>query len=328
MALAATQQEITTVAALAALVDHQRIMGLIQPFVAHVDFSDLRKPQVRLDHQSVKEFVLRDLASKSPGSEASAVSTTSDRAFISQRIENLEAKILAVCIRYLLLDDIGHTDLFSDEQTAIEELPQGPDLFDDDGQPNLYDHYCTWEVWEKGMIRYDPTDRGFGEFFVCAACNWLEHFGTVATASSPPRLKDIERLCQAGSTRLHNWIERYRRCGCAIKPRFPLDGKVYDSLGITSLYGSEPMLREMLDKSEFDKGNFLSDSVMQAAEHIVHWGDLSRLELFFSESKVSQQLRNPEFLQLVKERCSASHEHDRDGRTFFDIAESEQQTSV
>jgi NACHT domain len=43
VALGATQKRVTTVAALAKLVDHQRVMSLIQPFVAHVDFRDVKK---------------------------------------------------------------------------------------------------------------------------------------------------------------------------------------------------------------------------------------------------------------------------------------------
>jgi hypothetical protein len=38
VALGAAQDGVTTVATLTNLVDHQRAMSLIQPFVAHVDF--------------------------------------------------------------------------------------------------------------------------------------------------------------------------------------------------------------------------------------------------------------------------------------------------
>ena len=59
--LSAAQQEVTTVATLAKLVDHQRVMSLIQPFIARIDFSDVRKRQVRLIHQSMKEFIIAEL---------------------------------------------------------------------------------------------------------------------------------------------------------------------------------------------------------------------------------------------------------------------------
>jgi hypothetical protein len=49
------------------------------------------------------------------------------------------------------------------------------------------------------MIHYDPTERGFGEFFVYASCHWLEYFGSI-TVNSLPRLENIEDLCRAGLT--------------------------------------------------------------------------------------------------------------------------------
>lgn len=51
---------------------------------------------------------------------------------------------------------------------AIAELPHDDGLFGDNEGPVLYDPYCTWESWEENMVRYDPTERGFGEFFVYA----------------------------------------------------------------------------------------------------------------------------------------------------------------
>ncbi|OKO96959.1 Vegetative incompatibility protein HET-E-1 [Penicillium subrubescens] len=50
-------QNVRTVHALAKMVDHQRVMELIHPFIASPDYDEPRKPQVRLTHQSVKEWV-------------------------------------------------------------------------------------------------------------------------------------------------------------------------------------------------------------------------------------------------------------------------------
>lgn len=55
--LGTAQQEVATVAALGDLVDHQRVMSLVHPFIARVDFGDIKKRQVQLIHQSVKEFI-------------------------------------------------------------------------------------------------------------------------------------------------------------------------------------------------------------------------------------------------------------------------------
>ncbi len=115
VALSAAQQEVTTVATLAKLVDHQRVMSLIQPFIARIDFSDVRKRQVRLIHQSVKEFIIAELTLNWPRLQGSVISTATDQASIGQRIESLEACILNICVRFLLLDEIGNTDLFFEE---------------------------------------------------------------------------------------------------------------------------------------------------------------------------------------------------------------------
>ena len=39
------------------------------------------------------------------------------------------------CVRYLLLDKISNTNLLSEEQVAIKELPQEFELFNDEGEP-------------------------------------------------------------------------------------------------------------------------------------------------------------------------------------------------
>lgn len=318
VALGTSQKGVTTVAALAKLVDHQRVMSLIQPFVAHVDFGDVKKRQVRLVHQSVKEFIIREWASNQPGLQGPATSTATNQRLIHQRTGSLEAGILDICIRYLLLDDFGNIDLFSEEQVAIEELPQEFDLFSNDKEAADYDPSCTWEAWEENMIRYDPTDRGFGELFVYASCHWLEHFGAI-TVEPLSGLENIENLCQAGSTRLQNWIKQNCRPQCTIKPRFLFDSRLYDPLGITSLYGSEAILRDMLESSDFDKDKFLPNTAMAAADQIFQWGDLSRLRMLFLGSNVGHQLRNLEFFRLVMKQWSVSDTCCQNWDVVFDL---------
>ncbi len=320
VALSAAQQEVTTVAALAKLVDHQRVMSLIQPFITRINFSDVRKRQIRLIHQSVKEFIRAELTWNWPRLQGSAISTATDQASIGQRIESLEACTLNICIRYLLLDEIGNIDLFLEEQVAIEELPQEFDLFDDDGQPVEYDPYCTWEAWEENMIRYDPTERGFGEFFVYASCHWLEHFGAI-TIEPLPGLASIESLCQAGSTRLHNWIKQNCRPDCAIKARFPFDSSLYDPLSITALYGSGAMLHNMLKNSDFDMDKFLPRPATGAADQVLQWCDLSRLRIFFLEDRFSHQFQNLDFFRLILRQWSGSGKHRHTWDLVFDLVE-------
>lgn len=292
------------------MVDHQRVLSLIQPFIAHVDFNDVKRRQVRLAHQSVKEFIVMKSVSNRPGLQGPATPTAIDQG--PQRTVSLEAGILDICVRYLLLDDFGNTALFSEEQLAIEELPQEFDLFNNDDESADYDPSCTWEDWEDNMIRYDPTDRGFGELFVYASCHWPEHFGAI-TVEPLPTLGNIENLCQAGSTRLQNWIKQNCRPECTIKPRFIFDGSLYDPLSITSLYGSEAMLRDILESSDFDKNKFLPNPAIGAADQIFQWGDLSRL------SKVSHQLQNLGFFQLAMKNWSFSDKLRQGWEVVFDL---------
>lgn len=155
------------------------------------------------------------------------------------------------------------------------------------------------------MIHYDPAERGFGELFAYASCHWIDHFGAISTETLLPRLSDIELLCRAGSTRLHNWIAQNCRPDCAIRARFVFDSTLYDPLGITSLYGPDIMLLRMLEHSDFGEDAFLRNPVMQAADQILQWGDLSRLKLLWG-SRIGHQIHNREFFQLVLEQWSRS----------------------
>ena len=306
VALAVAQHEVATVAALAQLVDHERVMSLIHPFITRIDFNDVRKRQVRLVHQSVKDFIIREW----PRLQGATTSTALDRTNTYQQTERSEAFILDICINYLLLDEIGNFHLFSEEQIAINELPQEFDLFDDTGSSE-YDPHCTWEAWEENMIRYDPTERGFGYFFVYAASHWIQHFGA-SQSGNLPHLAKIEILCHAGSIRLDNWVKQNCRPDCAIKARFEFDSHLYDPLSITSLYGSEAMLHDMLENSNFDENKFLPLPAFNAAHQILQWGDLSRLKLLFLEGKVRYQLQNVGFFRLIIRQWSdagARHEN-------------------
>ena len=219
-------QNVMTVDALAELVDHQRVMDLIHPFVASPDYAELRKPQVRLTHQSVKDWV-----DKQPIPKGSTLKETDQMDHTSK---TPDAFMLDICMRYLLLDDIGNKDLLSEEQAAFAELPQISELSCNDEESPEYDPKCTWESWEDDMAKFDPVDRGFGEFFVYASCHWVDHYGCI-TVEPLPSLASIEALCQAGSTRLRNWIQQNSRPGCTLLPRFEFASSLYDPLSITSI---------------------------------------------------------------------------------------------
>lgn len=299
VALGTAHPDVTAVAEVAELVDHQGVMVLIQPFVASVDFSDLKKRQVVLVHQSVKEFILNGWASRRRGlHNVEKLSLTGSNTAASLNTLTLEKSIFDICVRYLLLDEINDVPLFSEEQFVIEELPKDLDLFSDDNEAAAYNADCSWENWEEGMIRYDPADRGLGELFVYASCHWIDHFRSI-TIEPLPDLNNIEKLCQANSTRLHNWTSQNSRPDCVVQARFEFDGSLYDPLSIASLYGSEALLLKMLETSEFDSDRFLPNTAMLAADQILQWGDLSRLRMLFFGRGTGHHLRKLEFFRLI-----------------------------
>lgn len=50
------------------------------------------------------------------------------------------------------------------------------------------------------------------------------------------------------------------------------DYRLYDPLRVTSLYGSVPMLSDILRNSDFAEDVFLPDPAIVAAEEILRWG--------------------------------------------------------
>ena len=289
VALATASSQVTTIKALSRLVDHERIFGFIHPFINRVDFSDLKKRQVGLVHQSVREFLQIHHTSKGHSRQCFASGETSGSSLSSPSTELLEASILEICLRYLALDEIGHDNLFSAHQMMVDEFPEDTDLFNEPSEPTEYNPYCSWEDWEGSMIRFDPAERGFGEFFVYASCHWLEHFGNIETTSLFS-MASMENICEAGSTRLRNWIEQNRRPGCAIKPRFEFDSSLYDPLSIASLYGSKAVLIHLLRSADFAQRKYTPDSAVAAARQIQRWGESTRLQLLY-ESRIGDQLR-------------------------------------
>ncbi|KAK0712951.1 hypothetical protein B0T26DRAFT_803888 [Lasiosphaeria miniovina] len=303
VALGAADETVRNVDALAQRVDYQRFMSLIQPFVAHVDFVEVAKHQVKLVHQSVKEFVINfiSLASDEPSKPIRAYATLAPplpAPMRRQRMEQLEAGILAISVRYLLLHEIGENNLLAEERLVLEELPQDPDLFDDD---------------------HVPTECGFGELFVYASCHWTEHFRAVSAASLLPSVADIEVLCRAGSTRLHSWIVQNCRPDCATRPRLAFDSSLYGALNITSLYGSEAMLQRVLNESDLDGPGdaFLPRPVMKAADQILQW-----IEGRWGSALLSKAVRVV-CLPMARGRFGAAQHRIRLSTELLDISQSE-----
>ncbi|CZT20874.1 uncharacterized protein RCC_06734 [Ramularia collo-cygni] len=314
-ALATAPPSVSSVDALADLVDERRILKLIAPFISWDQSDDINKGRVQLSHQSVKEYIIQKLGSQWPGPQMMAASKVRNQPMAGQWINNLDAYMLRLCIKYLLLDDINRIEFFSEDMIFNDALPGFLD--DKEEQEVEYDAYCTWDEWEKNMIRYDPTERGFGEFFVYASCHWVDHFG-VAEHPDLPALRDIEALCSAGSTRLHNWTQQNCRPGCIVQARFEFRSKLYDPLGITSLYGSETMLHHMIKNSDFSTEPFLSDSAIAAAEQILRWGDLARLKIIVSCDRARLPLPSTQFWELVVD-CWTPYQRHRNWDAVFSL---------
>lgn len=141
------------------------------------------------------------------------------------------------------------------------------------------------------MIRYDPAERGFGEFFAYATCHWVEHLGSI-DAEHLPSLADIERLCSVGSRRLHNWIEQNRRPDCVLQARFPFDPTLHDPLSIVSLYGSEAVLAGMLERP-FVRERYHANTAMRAAEQVLRWSPPERAAVLTSRLRARLDGRGP-----------------------------------
>ncbi|RSL83775.1 hypothetical protein CEP51_004282 [Fusarium floridanum] len=139
IALGTANPDVTTIAKVAKLVDDQGIIALIQPFVASIDFNDLKSRQIIIIHQSAKEFILNELAFSRPELQnMEKLAAAGGKTVPSPIPSRLENNIFNICVRYLLLDEINHVPLFSDEQITIQELPQDLDLFSDDNDAAAY----------------------------------------------------------------------------------------------------------------------------------------------------------------------------------------------
>lgn len=282
---------------LAQKIDHHRITRLIRPFVSRLDFTDLKKRQVRLVHQSVKYFVLDTPMLHQPQPRSPAGQYIHLAPQTPLQID-LEKFVLDICIAYLLLEEVGHVHVFSAEQTILDAFPQETDLYSSTSSSVEINMACTWDEWEEGMIHYDPAARGLGEFFVYAACYWTEHLSAIRTACLPEHHK-LERLCEAKSTRLANWIEQYRRPNCAMQPRIHFESSLYDPLSIISLYGPEPMMRRMVESCDFSRSAYLERPAIAAAGQILQWGDPTRLRILFLNAIFRDQLCSLEVYQLA-----------------------------
>ncbi|KAL8836220.1 MAG: hypothetical protein Q9170_002997 [Blastenia crenularia] len=292
--------EVRTLEALKDYVDERRALSLLQPFLSQVDFQDVKKYQVKLVHHSLKELILREVPSD--WAESSHVV---DGQRVQQRQPELEATMLRLCVKYLLLDAFDQNDLFSEEgerAQRLQELP-GTGLFDDSGSDDesldsFEKRRDPDERQEDKELYYDPSERGFGELFVYASCFWVDHFETSAPGFSP-NMSDIVSLCRAKSKRLQNWAGQHCRPDCTIMPTFDFDSDSLDPLVIVSLYGSDSALTKLLQHYEVDGKEFLVDSVKETIRQIIRHRGISRLKILFHNSQVGPRVRTCGFFSQI-----------------------------
>lgn len=311
--------EVRTVKMLENYVDEKRATSLLQPFISQVEFHDANKRQVKLLHHSLKELVLRS----SPLNWTHSQDIIDERR-VQQRQPGLEADLLRACVKYLLLDEFDHNDLFSEEGEIVrrlQELP-GMNFFDDsaddirqlDSGENGGDFGYKQEAKE---LYYNPSERGFGEFFVYSSCFWVDHLKASALEGLPDTA-DIVTLCKAKSKRLQNWIGQHCRPDCTMSPKFDFDSDFLDPLVIISIYGSEIALMTLLQEYDIGSEEFLTDSVKETVRHIMGRHDISRLKMLFQNTKIGPKVRTFGFFCEVM-GIWAHIEKDKDSREWVGI---------
>ncbi|KAF2152108.1 hypothetical protein K461DRAFT_162459 [Myriangium duriaei CBS 260.36] len=300
--LATSADEITSVSQTSG--DDMRILDLIYLIILPYDDTDLDKRQIRLVHQSVKEFVLEFMFRALHSGNSQAMRTPQQLRF-AEATQTLEASMRDLCVRYLLLDEIGLIKGVLDEEeggitTTFQELglmAEGYTSYDEKSSADL-----PPEELEKYHHLYNPAARGFGEFFVYASCNWLYHFGAVE-ATPWPNLRHILTLCQPGSTLRLNWTEQHIRPDCAIRPQFLLPHKP-DALDATAWWGSESMLQYFLDNSDLKDSTYFHPETFPIILGACHVSRHTRIKILFNHNKTGPKLQNLEFFETLVEEYS------------------------
>jgi len=314
VALATQHDEaISNVASLEALAEPKRVLGFLQPFISHVDHDDEKTRQVKLAHLSVKDYVCSRYTRSSDGVRARSIESRKDETLAAQ---HFEATMLDVCIRYLLLDEIDKTYIFTDDLLAPDVLRIDPSLFADAEGGAM-----PLEPWEGYLVDFDPAAHELGEFFVYASSYWLDHLGA-SDGEALPDVSAIETLCRKGSTRFSNWtaLSRCQPDSILAPPGFGTQFGLHDPLSITSLYGTDAMLRRLVERIDFVNGGYMPFSALYAAELVVLEScGLEKLRILLLEGKTRQQLQSVQWLQFIIEQWDILNERYSDWGPALDL---------
>lgn len=267
VALKDTDVDATTVEDLADYVDSKRVLELVNPFIASVDFGDEKRHQVRVVHQSVRELVIQ-----SPPSQWSSLRTSAhvSNEAAEQRRSELHGKLAQDSARYLLLDDLEDKNLFSEAQAWKQDVSSvfgGLYFSDDENHPQDSTADSTADSF------FDPSDRGFGELFVYASCYWLHH---LRRADHGVTLSDFITLTTAETGRFQNWWGQFLRPDCVLRS-LEVAWRP-EPLSIAAVYGTEALLKGILGDIDVrcDHGEKPCPNAVYA---VLTQGELCRLPL-------------------------------------------------
>ena len=287
-------------------IEEERALRLLQPFLPQIDENDHKRRQVTLVHYSLKELILQEAPSKRWGEEKNELKNQKAiQKHAEQRQKDLEGFMMQICIKYLLLKEIDDCELFSEEQIAFQEWEALPGI-ENLNEAEWSEKESTSKPYEESdkdkddeATIYNPTERGFGDFFVYSSCYWLDHLRSAS--DDVINIPEILRICSLGSKRFRNWTSQVCRPDCTIMPKFEVESLYVNSLCVMSLYGSEAALKRLLSHKGVD---FDIYCVKRCRNLIIHYGDISRLCILFRDERFGSYIRDIGVFQLMMHQWS------------------------
>ena len=308
------------------LVELDRVFGLIYPFVT-CNSTEAGDKEVKLVHQSAKEFVLGDLRLHINGEVEPVVDKKKKKKARLDLVENrraeLEGQLLGRCIRYLLIEEFGIIESGLEDKEEFLRLGVAKIEYDEDQEEE--DEEDTFlgigmdsdseeeptepvakraqkkqrEEEEEAIPRYfDPAELGFGKFYAYAGSFWLDHF-----KESPldllPSIDDQVELSKPNSRRMRNWVDQYCRPECTVAKQFYLSADTLDSLNIQVLYGNPVSLGIFLEGADvLDTSKFSNSSVDNAITNMCQ-KNVSMLKVFFEDEKLKDKTHTLAFFSSL-----------------------------
>lgn len=219
------------------------VQGILGPLVRLSRQPESSKHHVSLVHQSLKDFLLEEVAAK-------------DDSFTAMRTVNAQSSALrlaTVCIQYLLLDDFD-IDFFSREDSTagsglemphlLNELPAG------DFSGNFWDQ--DDHLLNSDMLFGEPDAlypdicrslRSKYAFYDYASLHWAEHFAICEEAASNDLRIAAKSLLDVHTASCRNWLHFY-----CMQAATPIDGIIdQEPIVLASQFNSLTVLNDLLE---------------------------------------------------------------------------------